>query len=147
MNKTKWKQTQIQRINQWLLVRRGWDKGKQGQGIKRYKLLWIKQRSHKDILNSRKEIQPIFCNKFKQRIIYKNTESLYYTLKLIYYYKSTCFNNKKIILILSPTYSQGISIRILSSQGKDLLKKKNKKKVHFSYLYYSTGHISTQMNK
>ena len=43
------------------------------------------------------------------------TESLYYTLKLIYYYKSTCFNNKKIILILSPTYSQGISIRILSS--------------------------------
>ena len=44
-------------------------------GIKRHKLLCIKQIINKNILPA-KEIQPSFCNKFKWNTIHKNIKSL-----------------------------------------------------------------------
>ena len=46
-----------------------------GQGIKRYKLLYVKQAA--GVYCITKEIQPIFYNNYKWSITYKNCESLY----------------------------------------------------------------------
>ena len=60
-----------------------WGEGRegprQGQGIKRHKLLYVKNKQATKIYCTAQGIQPIFYNNFKWSIIHKNIESLCYT--------------------------------------------------------------------